>query len=119
MASKDFISHAEWAKIEKYDGTDQILKWSDVPQDTIFFLETIEERKDPRFHSYVLHFYDRNDLSYQAYAPSHFIKEIRKRRAINAQPYFVSLGTVEYNNKQIAKFNISYKVMNKEWDIFQ
>ena len=119
MASaKEFISHAEWDTSEKFDGTEKILRWADAPQDTIFLLEMIEERKDQKFLSYILHFCDRNDLSYRCFAPSHFIKEIRRHRATNAQPFFVSLGTMEHKNHEIAKFNISYKIKEIEWDLF-
>lgn len=119
MASaKEFISPSEWETSEKYNGTEEIMRWADVPQDTIFFLEFIEDLKDQQFQSFILNFCDINDLSYRCYAPSHFIKEIRRRRATNMQPYFVSFGTVEYKNKKIANFNISYKIKEKEWELF-
>ena len=117
--SKEFISYAEWENCAKYDGSDKILKWSEIPEDTIFFLELVEECKVSKFQSFILHFCDRNELPYRAWAPSHFVKELRRRRALNTQPYFVSYGTVEYKNKDIAKFEITYKTTSKEWDIFQ
>ena len=117
--SKNFISYAEWENSERHDGTEKILKWVEIPQDTIFFLELVEECKESQFPSFILHFCDRNELSYRAWGPSHFIKDLRKRRALNTQPYFVSYGTTEYRNKDIAKFEITYKTTSKEWDIFQ
>ena len=79
----------------------------------------IEEKKDSKFQSYVLHFCDRNEVEYQCFAPSHFIKEIRRRRESNARPYFTSFGTIEYKNKQIAKFEVTYKIEQQHWNIFQ
>ena len=117
--SKEFISFSEWENSEKHDGTDKILKWAEIPQDTIFFLELIEECKEGKFPSHILHFCDRNGVSYRAWSPSHFLKELRKRRALNTQPYFVSYGTTEYKNTDIAKFEITYKITSREWNIFQ
>jgi len=115
----DFITQEQWDASNKFDGTERILKWVEVPLHTIFCVNIIEEKKDTKFQSYVLHFCDRNEVEYQCFAPSHFIKEIRKRRESNARPYFTSFGTIEHKNKQIAKFEISYKIEQKHWNIFQ
>ena len=115
----DFITQEQWDASSKFDGTERILKWVEVPLHTIFCVNIIEEKKDTKFQSYVLHFCDRNEVEYQCFAPSHFIKEIRKRRESNARPYFTSFGTIEHKNKRIAKFEISYKIEQKHWNIFQ
>ena len=121
MASNtsDFITQDQWDTSEKYDGSDHILKWSDVPQHIIFFLHMIEDKQDMKFKSYILHFSDRNEIMHRAFAPSHFVKEIRRRREPDTRPYFVSHGLVEVGNKNIAKFEISFKKEDKTWNIFQ
>ena len=115
---KDFITKAEWNSFEAFDGTEGILNWKDIPQDIIYYL-MIEQKKDSKYQSYVLHFSDNDGITYSAYAPSHFIKEIRKQRETNARPYFCSYGTVQHRDKQIAKFEIKFKTENNYWDIFQ
>lgn len=115
----DFITQDQWASSEKYDGSDRILKWNEIPLHTIFFLHMVEDKKDMKFQSYVLHFSDRNEIMYRAFAPSHFIKEIRRRREPDTRPYFVSYGLIEAGNKHIAKFEITFKKEHKAWNIFQ
>ena len=116
---QDFITKDQWDSYEKYDGTDQILKWIEVPQNIIFCIDMIEDKKDLKFQSHIIHFCDKDNNTYRVFAPSHFIKEIRRRRAINARPYFCSYGLIEYANRKIAKFEISFKEENKNWSIFQ
>ena len=65
----------------------------------------IEDKKDLKYQSHILHFCDRNDIRYCAFAPSNFIKEIRRRCKADARPYFCSYGTIEYDSKQIAEFS--------------
>ena len=116
---QDFITEDQWNSANKFDGSENILKWAEVPTETIFFLSIIEEKQDSKFPSFVLHFCDKNEISYRCFAPSHFIKEIRRRRETDARPYFCSYGTIEHNGKNIAKFEISYKKEGKSWNIFQ
>ena len=116
---KDFITKAEWNSFEAFDGTEGTLHCKDIPQDIIYYLIMIEQKKDSKYQSYVLHFSDKDGITYRAFAPSHFIKEIWKQHETNAHPYFCSYGTVEHKDKQIAKFELKFKMENKNWDIFQ
>ena len=56
--SHDFITQEQWDASSKFDGTERILKWVEVPLHTIFCVNIIEEKKDMKFQSYVLHFCD-------------------------------------------------------------
>ena len=116
---QDFITEDQWNSSDRFDGKERILKWSEVPTNTIFCLNLIEQKQDSKFDSFVLHLCDINEFSYSCFAPSHFIKDIRRRRQTDARPYFCSYGTIEYAGKNIAKFEISYKKEGKSWSIFQ
>ena len=115
-----FLTEKEWENNEKYDGSDPILKWRDVPEKTIFCVVSIEHKitTNQKFDTYVLHFTDKDDNSYKVFCPSHFIKTIRKNRKQNERPYFCSHGLIRRNNNSIASFEISYKKEDKMWDIF-
>ena len=121
MASIEFVTDGEWNVGEKYDGTDPILKWKDVPQKFVFSLVSIEEKSntDFKFDTFILHFVDKENEAYKAFAPAHFIKQIRKNRQMNQRPFFCSHGTVEKGNHTVASFELMYRDTHKEWDIFE
>lgn len=114
------MTEAEWKKGEKFDGTDPILKWFQIEQKKCFCVQSIELKLNTglKFETYIIHYTDSNNDVYKCYAPSHFIKQIRKNRQQNMRPYFVSHGTVERGNNTIAQFEISYKQLKKEWSLF-
>ena len=41
---QDFITEDQWNSSDKFDGSERILKWAEVPIQTIFFLNIIEEK---------------------------------------------------------------------------
>ena len=116
MAS--FVSNAEWEQGEKFDGSDPILKWKEVQQKTIFSLISIEKMKSSPFESYILHCTDKGGEEYKIFAPSHFVKQIRKNRKTNARAFFCSHGLVQRGTNLIASFEIIYREENKVWNIF-
>ena len=113
-----FFSNAEWLSMDKYDGMNLLLKWLEVPTGIIFHLNSIEKKEKYKFETYILHFTDDEGLAYQAYAPSHFIKQIRKNRTKNQRPYFVSHGVVSRGETRMASFEICYKTENKVFPLF-
>ena len=115
---ESFITDTEWACCDKFDGRNPILKWAEVEQMKRFSVISIEENPGRSFQSYIIHFADMDDNPFKCYAPSHFIKQIRANRQMDFRPYFVSCGHVEVGNKQIAKFEIVYKKLDKSFDLF-
>ena len=116
-----FLTESEWLSNERYDGTDPIMKWRDVPQKIIFCVVSIEQKINPglKFESYIIHFTDIKDKSYKVYAPSHFISQIRRNRSMALRSYFVSHGMADRGGNLIASFEISYKATNKNFLIFE
>ena len=108
----------EWGGSKKFDGRNLILKWGEVEQMKRFSVISIEENSGRNFQSYIIHFADKDDQLFKCYAPSHFIKLIRANRQMDFRPYFISHGHVEVGNKQIAKFEITYKKLDKSFDLF-
>ena len=78
----------------------------------------IEDKMDLKYQSYILYVCDKYGFEYCAFALSYFIKEIRRRCEADARSSFCSYGLIKNNNKQIAKFEISYKKEQKVWDTF-
>jgi len=115
------MSEHEWTCSEKHDGRDPILKWKEVPILQRFSIISIKEKKQlaQNFQSYIVRYVDKDDQIFKCYGPAHFIKEIRKHREMNFRPYFISHGTVEYGSREIAKFEIVYKKLDKEFEIFE
>ena len=113
-----FFTKDEWNSFEKYNGQNEILRWAEVPQKIIFFLTSIQEVENSKYNSYTLIFKDDKGVSYQAFAPSHFISEIRKNRKNFHRPYFVSHGLIDRGDNKIANFEIHYKIENKTFSIF-
>ena len=102
-----FFTKEEWSSFEKYDGQNLILKWAEIPQKRIFFLTSIKDME-------ILNFVDDEGTSYQAYAPSNFIEQIRRNRKKNFyRPYFISHG-----ESDVVEFEINYKEENKPFAIF-
>lgn len=117
----EFLSENEWNNSERFDGTNPILKWAQIPQKIIFCLVSIEQKINTglKFETYILHFTDKSDKVFKVYAPSHFIAQIRRNRCMNMRPYFISHGQVNRGDHPIASFEISYKAENKKWEIFE
>ena len=116
-----FLTDAEWESSDKFDGTSPIPKWKEIPEKILFCLNVIEQKQVPglKFETFILNFTDKQGEEYRVYAPSHFIKQIRKNRQRNMRPYFISHGTVEKAASTIASFELTYKVERKTWDIFE
>ena len=114
-----FFTTDEWSQVKKYDGLTNTLKWGDVPQERIFLLISIEKKENAKFDTHILHFVDAKEEEFHAYAPSHFLRSIRKTRTKNQRPYFVSHGTIKKGDGTMASFEISYKDENKAFDIFE
>ena len=116
----NFITNKEWESCAKFDGSDPILKWKDVPEKEIFCVVSIEQKLNTgqKFETYILHFMDRNEESFKVFCPAHFVKQIRKNRQQNERPYFVSHGLITRRTGSVASFEISYKKENEMWDIF-
>lgn len=74
--------------------------------------------ENSKYNSFLLNFVDDSGTSYQAYAPSHFVKQIRKNRKNFHRPYFVSHGHIQRGESRMASFEIHYKVENKTFAIF-
>ena len=116
----NFITEDEWNNYERFNGLEPTLKWRQIEQMKKFCLLSIQELQLPgkSYDTFILHFVDEEEKKYQCYAPSHFIKEIRRRRLPNYRPFFISHGTQERGGKTIAQFEICYKSEDKEWDLF-
>ena len=116
-----FMTEAEWKKGVKYDGTDPILKWSQIEQKRRFCVQSIEQKVNTglKFDSFIIHFTDDDNETHKCYAPSHFISQIRRNRQRNMRPYFVSHGMLERGPHTVAQFEITYKQLNKEWALFE
>ena len=116
----NFMTDREWETAEKFDGVLKTLKWKELEQKKRFCLLSIEEKLETglKFDTFILHFTDRDGKVYMCYAPSHFIREIRRNRQSNWRPFFISHGIVERRQSLAAHFEISYKEENKSWDIF-
>ena len=115
-----FMNDSEWENCDKFDGREAILHWSDVEQLKRFMVLSIQIKQLPgkSFKSHIMTFCDNKEKTYKVWCPSHFIKQIRKNRETNFRPYFVSHGCTENGAKSIAKFEITYKKLEKSWDIF-
>ena len=115
-----FMNDSEWENCDKFDGRETILHWSDVEQLKRFMVLSIQIKQLPgkSFKSYIMTFCDNKETTFKVWCPSHFIKQIRKNRETNFRPYFVSHGRTENGATSIAKFEITYKKLEKSWDIF-
>ena len=115
----DFMSEHEWSEAEAFNGLERTLKWGEIEENKRFCLNYIEQLENSKYDTYILHYTDQDGNVFKAYSPSHFIKEIRKRREPNMRPYFVSYGSRETGSgRHMANFEIRYRIVNKSWDIF-
>ena len=115
-----FMSDSEWASGDKFDGRDSIMHWSEVEQMKRFMVISIQIKQMPgkSFKSYIMTFCDSEEKFYKVWCPSHFVKLLRKNRQPHFRPYFVSHGLSDNGAKAVANFEITYKEVDKSWDIF-
>ena len=112
---KKFMTAAEWENRKKFTGR-YILKWAEVSQETVYVVMFLERKENPIFTSYIIHYTDKNYKTYKCWAPQHFVVCIQRRRLTNQRLYFVSKGTKGTN--KVAKFDIIFQDLNKEYSIF-
>ena len=75
-----FLTESEWNASEKYNGLITILRWGEVPEKKIFSVVSIEKKGNAKYETYMLHFVDAEEEDYQAYCPSHFLRQICKNQ---------------------------------------
>ena len=114
----NFITESEWSAAEKFNGSDPIMRWRDVPEKEIFYVTSIEQKENPKFETHILHFMNKKEENFKVFCPSHFVAQIRRNRKQNERPYFVSHGLVTRRGSSIASFEISYKKESKNWELF-
>ena len=114
---EEFMTSAEWENGEKFTGR-KILKWAELPEETVYLVISIETKVNSNFTSHVIHYADRKNETYKCWGPQHFVEQIRRRRSTTQQPYFVSHGVVTSGTKKVANFEIPYQNVNKEFNIF-
>ena len=115
-----FMNDSEWQSSEKFVDRVEILPWSEVEELKRYMVLSIQIKQLPgkSFKSYIMTYCDQDEQFFKVWCPSHFVKQIRKNRQTNFRPYFVSHGHHENGNSKTANFEISYKPVEKNWDIF-
>ena len=118
MSEERFLSESQWDCMEKFNGR-EILRWCDVPEKKMFKVLLLEKQhNDKSFESYVIYLADANEKQYKAYAPKHFIADLRRNRTVKTRPYFASHGIRGVGNRQIAQFELCYQKVDKSFEIF-
>ena len=115
-----FMNDSEWQSSEKFVGRIEILHWAEVEEQKRFMVLSIQEKQlqGKSFKSHILTYCDQDEQFFKVWCPSHFVKQIRKNRQPNHRPYFVSHGLRENGASKTANFEITYKPVDKKWDIF-
>ena len=115
-----FMNDSEWQSSEKFVGRIEILHWAEVEEQKRFMVLSIQEKQlqGKSFKSHILTYCDQDEQFFKVWCPAHFVKQIRKNRQPNHRPYFVSHGLRENGASKTANFEITYKPIDKNWDIF-
>ena len=115
-----FMNDSEWQSSEKFVGRIEILHWAEVEEQKRFMVLSIQEKQlqGKSFKSHILTYCDQEEQFFKVRCPAHFVKQIRKNRQPNHRPYFVSHGLRENGASKTANFEITYKPVDKKWDIF-
>ena len=116
-----YFTKNEWDGLKKYNGLNLWLEWSEIPQNQIFCLNSLEAMENSKLYNhYLLQFTDYNGKYLEAYAPAHFVKQIRRNRGLYDKPYFVSRGFIELENGlKMEHFEIFYKQVKHGYEILK